>query len=283
MANQDELVARITDRTRGPADRIAAFDALGGPGLPKAVWDIVDDESDDLEVRKAAVRAIGRSRWDQLTRRFHPAPLRAQAVAEMERIAREPLVLEGHLQADLKKLRQDLGADALSNLGRNYGRDRRVIEVARSAARDERPLVRWTALSVLAEIGEIDDLIAGAGDPDIEVRARIAFLLGFFSLGRPADVAALERLTADPDPGVAQKARSALRRLGVRSLPVTRKASKRTGDPVWIDLLERIATRILSDREEAVDLPDEFVKTGWFGTQGATADELASLERRLGL
>jgi hypothetical protein len=248
---------------------------------------VLEDESDDLEVRRAAVRAIGRSRGavNKLTRRFHPAPLRAQAVTELERIAREPLdeLFERRLQADLEELRRDLGAFALVNLGRTYGRDRRVIEIARSASRDERPSVRSTALAVLAEIGEIDDLLAGAVDPDIEVRARIAHLLGFFSLGRPQDVAALERLAADSDSSIALKARSAMRRIGALSLPVPRKAGERSGDPAWIDLLERIATRILADREKAVDLPDEFLETGWLGTRGATTDELASLERRLGL
>jgi hypothetical protein len=247
----------------------------------------LEDESDDLEVRRAAVRAIGR--WpaaiNQLTRRFHPAPLRAQAVIELERIAGEPLdeSLEGRLRADLEELRQDVGAYALVNLGKTYGRDRRVIQIARTATRDQRPSVRSTALSVLAAIGEIDDLTAGVEDRSGEVRAQIAYLLGFFSLGRPEDVAALERLVADPDSGVALKARSALRRLGVLNLPVPKKVSDRPGDPVWIDLLERIADKILADRDKAVDLPDEFLETGWLGTRGATPDELASLEQRIGL
>src|SRR6266566_440091 len=86
-------VDAIGDKARPTAQRIAALNALHGASLPpKAVFQVLHDESDDVEVRLAAVRAVGRSRGaiNQLVRYFRPAPVRLADVAELERIAKSP-------------------------------------------------------------------------------------------------------------------------------------------------------------------------------------------------
>jgi hypothetical protein len=135
---------------------------------------------------------------------------------------------------------------------------------------------------VLASIGEIDDVLAAALDPSADVRAQTAQLLGYFSVGRPADVSTLERLATDPDNEVGTKAHAAMRRLGVKKMPTKQRSSVPSeGDPQWLDLLSRLAAKILADRERAVDLPESSLETGWFGAAGATDAELAALESRL--
>jgi hypothetical protein len=50
-----------------------------------------------------------------------------------------------------------------------------------------------------------------------------------------------------------------------------------------LNLLAKLAARVLADRERAVDLAETALETGWLGTAGATGEELAALEARLGL
>jgi len=279
----------IGDKTQPPGKRIAALNSLGGRSLPpKSVFAVLHDESDDLEVRLAAVRAVGRSPGaiNQLVRRFHPAPVREAAVVELARIARSPLpdYLERRIREDVAAASADpLGAQ-LVNLGLSYGRDPRVIETTRALGADSRPEVRRRAIAVLASIGEVDDVLAAAHDPSAEVRAQAGEMLGFFSVGRPADIATLERLADDPDVEVATKARAAMRRLGIRKQETRgHPATPTEGDPQWLDLLGKLGARILADRDRAADLPESALQTGWLGAAGATDDEIAALESRLGL
>jgi len=276
----------FADRHRSVGERVAAFDRLG-PELNRAVWAVLGDESDDIDVRLAAVRAVGRSRGaiNQLARRFHPPALREAAVAELERLAqlgRQPY-FEDRLRTDLQELNRDPGGRALVNLGNTFGRDPRVLEAARRAAQDSRKDVRSTAFSVLAQVGEIDDVLRGVGDSSSDVRARVAYLIGFFSLARQEDIAALERLAADADAEVRAKARAAMRRLEALPLPTSKQSEVRPGDPQWVTLLSKLAAKVIADREMAADLPDEALQTGWLGTRGASPAELDRAEARLGV
>lgn len=276
----------FADRHRSVGERVAAFDRLG-PELNRAVWDVLEDESDDIDVRLAAVRAVGRSRGaiNQLARRFHPPVLREAAVAELERLAQLGLqpYFEDRLRADLQELNRDPGGRALVNLGNTFGRDPRVLEAARRAAQDSRQDVRSTAFSVLAQVGEIDDVLSGVGDSSSDVRARVAYLIGFFSLARQEDITALERLAADADAEVQAKARAAMRRLEALPLPTSKQSEVRPGDPQWVTLLSKLAAKVIADREMAADLPDEALQTGWLGTHGASPAELDRAEARLGV
>ena len=280
---------RIGDKTRPPAQRIAALSNVGGRSLPpKSVFEVLHDESDDVEVRLAAVRAVGRSSGaiNQLVRRFHPAPIREAAVAELARIAKSPLpdYFERRIREDLAAARADPLGPQLVNLGLSYGRDRRVLETARELTADPRPEVRRRTIAVLASIGEIDDVLAAVDDPSAEVRGQAAEMLGYFSVARAQDVAALERLASDVDREVAGKARAAMRRLGIKKLPARQPPSVPSeGDPQWLELLSRLGARILADRDRAADLPESALRTGWLGAAGATDEELAALESRLGL
>ena len=282
-------IGTIGDKARPTAQRIAALNSLDGASLPpKAVFEVLHDESDDLEVRLAAVRAVGRSRGavNQLVRYFRPAPVRETAVAELERIARSPLsdYDERRIREDIAAAKSDpLGAQLL-NLGLSYGRDSRVLGTARAFMSDSRSEVRARVIGVLASIGEIDDVLEAALDPSPDVRVQAAQMLGLFSVGRPADVSTLERLAADPDDEVGTKARAAMRRLGLTKMPTKRRPSVPSeGDPQWLDLLSRLAVKILADRERAADLPESALETGWFGAAGATDANLAALESRLGV
>jgi hypothetical protein len=279
----------IEDRTRSKAERIAALDALSTAGiLPKPVFKVLHDESDDLDVRHAALRAVARSAGaiNQLVRHFHPPSLRESAVAELERIAARPLPAysEGRIGDDVAAARKDPLGPHLANLGLAYGRDRRILASGREALLDARPEVRSRAIGLLATVGEIDDVIAAAADPVAGVRSQAAEMLGYFATGRREDVATLERLAADPEAEVTAKARAALRRLGVRKLPTPRRPSAApTGDAGWMDLLAKLAVKIMADRDRAADLPETALETGWLGTVGATEGELTALEERLSL
>jgi HEAT repeats/SMI1 / KNR4 family (SUKH-1) len=255
--------------------------------LPKSVFETLHDESADLEARLAALRAVSRSPGaiNQLVRQFYPPELRAAAVVELERIARAPLppYLEKRIGQDLAAARTDPLATQFANLGLAYGRDARVLDLARASLSDSHPDVRSRAVGVLASIGEIDAVLAAAGDSAAEVRASVAEMLGYFCTARPEDLAALEALAADPEPKVAAKARAAQRRLRVKPLPRGVRTPARAGDEHWLELLTKLAAKVLADRNRAADLPDEALATGWLGTTAATEEQLQTAERRLGV
>jgi hypothetical protein len=282
----DELADLLTNHRRSVQERVATFDGLG-PDLHAAVWSVIGDETDDLTVRAAAVRAVGRSPGaiNQLTRRFHPPALRKVAVDELERLAQLglPPYFEERLRADLRQLERDPGSFALINLGNTFGRDRRVIEAARRAGRDSRPDVRVAAFTVLAQVGEIDDVLGVVSDSSSRVRAHSARLIGLLSLARQEDIAALEGLAVDADAEVRNQARAALRRLEALPLPTSKPGQVHAGDPEWVRLLSQLAAKVIGDREMAVDLPDEALETGWLGAPGATPADLADVEARLGV
>lgn len=278
----------IGDKGRPSAQRIAALDSLGGASLPKLVFKVLHDESDDIDVRLAAVRAVGRSPGaiNQLVRRFHPPPVREAAVKELARIAQSPLpeYFERRIREDIAAATSDPLGSRLLNLGLSYGRDRRVLEIARALAADPRSDVRSRAIGVLASVGEIDDLLEAAVDPSEDVRAQAAEMLGYFSLGRPKDVSTLDRLANDPASAVAAKARAAMRRLGVKKLPTKRRPMLNSGgDRQWLDLLSKLAAKILADRDRAADLSESALETGWLGAPGAKDEDIAALESRLGV
>ena len=91
---------------------------------------VLHDESDDLDVRLAAVRAVGRSAGaiNQLVRRFQPAPVREAAVGELARIARSPLpeYAERRMLEDMAAVRTDPLGPQLVNLGADLVRPNRL-------------------------------------------------------------------------------------------------------------------------------------------------------------
>lgn len=279
----------IGDRNRPIAQRIAALDSLTGRSLPpKSVFVVLHDESDALEVRLAAIRAVGRSPGavNQLARRFRPAAVREAAVTELARIAKSalPEYFERRIREDIAAAKSDPLGPQMVNLGLNYGRDSRVLEAARALMADPRSEVRSRAVGVLASIGEIDAVLEAALDRSEAVRAQAAEMLGHFSLGRPTDLSTLQRMAEDPDSGVAAKADTALRRMGVKKVRTMPHPSPPSdGDPQWLELLAKLAAKTLADPDRAAELAENAVKTGWLGTGAVGDDDLAALESRLGL
>src|SRR5262249_49675523 len=120
-----------------------------------------------------------------------------------------------------------------------------------------------------------------------------AATLGRYSLLAEAEIQALESALGDPDDAVRRAAEAALRRLGVRPtvqpLPhpprparPTQAAGMTPPRHAWLPLLERWSQQWLRNQEYAVELPDTIIQSGWLGFTGASEEELAATEHRLG-
>lgn len=288
-------VERLLDKHLSEAERVAAAGAVGeliAKKWPhdeawKAACTVVHDEKDLVQVRVAALVAISR------------AP--AAAINQLVRIFRDPerlvrkeavrLLRAIGFAGDEKRLQSELDAVgaskpiALYNLALSFGRDVRVIAAYRDAATKSDPSLRALALSGLAQLGEMADVVRGLQDSDPDVRVAAAEALGDFGTLEQEEIAALNAAQNDSDSRVAKAVRTALKRLGAIPPAKPRRAAKpkSTGPEGKLrKLLSSLSKAALADPDYAATLDDEVVESGWLGFPGASDEELAELSRRLG-
>jgi hypothetical protein len=288
-------VERLLDKHLSEAERVAAAGAVGeliAKKWPhdeawKAACTVVHDEKDLVQVRVAALVAISR------------AP--AAAINQLVRIFRDPerlvrkeavrLLRAIGFAGDEKRLQSELDAVgaskpiALYNLALSFGHDARVIAAYRDAATKSEPSVRALALSGLAQLGEMADVVRGLQDSDPDVRVAAAEALGDFGTLEQEEIAALNAAQNDSDSRVTKAVRTALKRLGAIPPAKPRRAAKpkSTGPEGKLrKLLSSLSKAALADPDYAATLDDEVVESGWLGFPGASDEELAELSRRLG-
>ncbi|HVJ20858.1 MAG TPA: HEAT repeat domain-containing protein, partial [Polyangiaceae bacterium] len=288
-------VERLLDKHLSEAERVAAAGAVGDliarerplDAAWKAACTVAHDEKDPALVRVAALGAIAR------------AP--AAAINQLVRIFRDPerlvrreavrLLRAIGFAGDEKRLQSELDAVgaskpiALYNLALSFGHDARVIAAYRDAATKSEPSVRALALSGLAQLGEMADVVRGLQDSDPDVRVAAAEALGDFGTLEQEEIAALNAAQNDSDSRVAKAVRTALKRLGAIPRPQPGRAAKpkSTGPEGKLrKLLSSLSKAALADPDYAATLDDEVVESGWLGFPGASDEELAELSRRLG-
>ena len=225
----------------------------------------------------------------------------AAAINQLVRIFRDPerlvrreavrLLRAIGFAGDEKRLQSELDAVgaskpiALYNLALSFGHDARVIAAYRDAATKSEPSVRALALSGLAQLGEMADVVRGLQDSDPDVRVAAAEALGDFGTLEQEEIAALNAAQNDSDSRVAKAVRTALKRLGAIPRPQPGRAAKpkSTGPEGKLrKLLSSLSKAALADPDYAATLDDEVVESGWLGFPGASDEELAELSRRLG-
>jgi HEAT repeats/SMI1 / KNR4 family (SUKH-1) len=293
-----EQIRVFLDTTRPAAERAAAADELarlvvGSVPMDFHAWNalcaVYLDPHESDAVREAAARAIRgvseTTRWVQLREQAR-ALLRARGQASPQ---------DGpHFQQVLQELRGQLYSTSptlpFAKLW-PYGRDPQVVAALHLAARHPAPVTRIAAYEGLGYVGELPAVIAGLQDAAPEVRAAAADALGSCGLGTAPEVAALERALDDVDPQVQRAALDALRRLGLRPLPrppaepIIPPAPADAAAPAafaWGAFLARWSWEWLQARDHVLELPDAVVESGWLGYAGATEEQLAAAEQRLG-
>jgi cell wall assembly regulator SMI1 len=128
-------------------------------------------------------------------------------------------------------------------------------------------------------LGELQPALELASDSSAAVRATLAQRLGYYREAEGIEV--LKRLFADSNPEVAKEAKTALRLLNQIDVPPTIDQLARSTP--WGKLLAEISCAQLADRDLAVTMPDHKLSSGWLGENGATEEEIASAEHRLGV
>jgi len=164
------------------------------------------------------------------------------------------------------------------NLPQNWGRDPRVLEFLKEEFQHGDEQRRSTAVHGLCVLGELDSALQAVDDPSPIVRSHLAEMLGSYREALGVEV--LQRLLNDGDPGVAKQAKAALRRVGKLETPKPAEQTQRNS--TWGRLLAEISRLRLADPEVAVSVPDAKVISVWLGEKGATEEELAAVEKRLG-
>ncbi len=164
------------------------------------------------------------------------------------------------------------------NLPQNWGRDPRVLEFLKEELQRGNEQRRRDAVHGLCVLRELDSALQAVDDPSPMVRSHLAGMLG--SYREELGVEVLQRLLDDNDPGVAKEAKAALRRVGKLETPKPAEQTQRNS--MWGRLLAEISRLRLADPEVAVSVPDAKVISVWLGEQGATEEELAAVEQRLG-
>jgi SMI1/KNR4 family protein SUKH-1/HEAT repeat protein len=171
-----------------------------------------------------------------------------------------------------------------------HGRDPRALTALRDSARSDIVEIRSTAIQALGLLGEMSEVVEALRDDQPQVRASAAETLGYYSVLEPIDSAALEEALTDPDDTVRRAAKTALRRLGVQKTPRTRTkrattksiAASRVVCFAWEPLLNTWSQEWLNVREYTVEAPDEVIESGWLGYPGASEEQIAGAEQRLG-
>jgi cell wall assembly regulator SMI1 len=141
--------------------------------------------------------------------------------------------------------------------------------------------IRAQAVGALCRLGELEPALDMASDPSPEVRAWLGTMLGSYRERSGAEV--LERLLSDRYAEVAKEAKKALRLLGkLEKAKPGKRAKGGAPESAWSRLLGEISRVRLADSEVAVDVPDAMVEAGWLGEPGATEEQIALAEHRLG-
>jgi HEAT repeat protein len=230
MAEEAHLIVLALDKTRLADERVAVLEQLAG--MESASYDLwralgsIFNDAEDFVVRVAAVRAMGKrfpaAAPNQLCRYAAGDPsrnVRRAAVAVLEQIGRVPEQTESLLQRHLLALSKEPKSHILLNLAMRYGRDPRALAALRDATRNVEAKRRAIAIQGLGMLGEAHDLINALRDDQPQVRVSAAETLGYYSLLEPAEIAALEMALIDTDEAVRRTAKTALRRLGVKTMP----------------------------------------------------------------
>lgn len=203
------------------AVRIAAVEAVAYNEAGAAHVDVLRRllASDDVEIRCAALWAMGRSQdvgfLSDITACQVDATADVRIAASdslrfMHSVLPGPIDLAPLLERGLDdpdprvrwRLLQNLSPESPTNLARLH-----------AALRDADPAVRKTAVRTLCREGKRSDdaALALATDPEADVRYEVA--RGLAGDGSPAAIAALRRLLTDADPSVSMAAADSVRAL----------------------------------------------------------------------
>jgi hypothetical protein len=302
MTEETALTALAIDKAHpanGRVEAIERFAGLENPGY--AVWrilcEIFNDETDNTLVRIAAVRIIARrypaAAPNQLCRYLFGDPdrrLRREAVAALGLIGRIPDQIEPQLQRDLLAIATEAKPHTLINLAMRDGCDPRTLAALQGSIHSADTEIRATALQGLGMLGEMNEVVSALRDEQPQIRVRAAETLGYYSTLEPSEIAALEKALPDTDETVRRTARTALRRLGVEAAPkaqrkraaTTSSTAPREARFAWEPLLNTWSQEWLSVQEYVVELPDDVIESGWLGFPGASEEQIASAEQRLG-
>ena len=244
------LLSVLNDQSA--AVRLAAIEALGQQGDPRAIDALVQTLRNDTDarVREAAAEALGNID----SPRAVPG-LIAALTAEKE----------GDVRAKI--------ASALGEIG-----DPRAVEPLAGAVRDPEVDVRREVVAALGQLesrSAVPALIPALRDSDIETRKRAAEALG--NLESPDAIEALSAATKDADADVRQHAVAALGEIGdKRALAVLTAASKDAEVEVRRESIQAIAN--LDDLESAPPVLIAALKDEDREVRKAAAEALGSIE-----
>lgn len=200
--------------------RMEAMDALGDLAEPRAIDPLIEVlKEEDYTLRMCAsnaLRKIGAPAVPRLVAAFHSRSdfMRATAVDILARIGAPaiPALIDG--LKDLDPLARLSAVRTMEKIN-----DPRLAAPLAAALKDSHPGVRASAARGLGHFAPrgLDDMIAMARDPDLEVRKAVAE-----SLGQIRDLKTIEPLIAllqDADDGVRSLAAESLERKGKDALP----------------------------------------------------------------
>lgn len=165
------------------------------------------------------------------------------------------------------------------NLPRRWGRDPRVLAFLREELRLPEEDRRRDAVSGLCTLGEIDSALVAADDACSLVRSMLAKMLGYYR--EESGIEVLKRLLVDNDPDVSKEAKTALRLMNQLEIP--RAIEQPVRSSTLGQFLAEISLIQLMDPRIAAEKPDHKIEEGWLGEPGATEEEIASAEQRIGM
>jgi hypothetical protein len=202
--------------------------------------------------------------------------LRQTAIETLDRMRPVTGEKETELLNTLADLRSGVANPyGVSGLPANYGRDQRILDYLTELFRRGNRWERALAASELFGLGEIETALEAARDPEPRVRRSLAAAVGWSGDGRGLRV--LEQLLGDVDSGVANQARSSLKRLGVAVA-----TEPRPDQFQWAPFLKELSEFRLSDPQVAARVPKQKVRESWLGEPPASEQQIAALEGRLG-
>jgi hypothetical protein len=243
---------------------------------------MIKDERDDVAVRSAIVRVL--PRWGDSAMHVMPIVgalslpgLRQTALETLDKMSPVTGEKETWLLNTLADLRSGIANSyaVVPGLPANYGRDRRILDYLTELFRRGNRWQRALAASELFGLGEIETALEAGHDLEPRVRRSLAASVGWSRDPRGTKV--LEHLLGDIDTGVANQARSSLKRLGVAVA-----TEPRPDEFQWVPFLRELSEFRLSNPEVAARVPEQKVRERWLGEPPASEQQIAALEGRLG-
>jgi HEAT repeat protein len=224
----------VLDRIRAAEQLVSAL--IGGrDGADwQVVCNVVADEHDAMDVRRAALHALaqtGVAALAQLLRTYSgdtARVLRKDAVALLRNV-RVPPDMEGRLEGQVGKLKGPERLAVLEHLASTFGGDPRVVHAYLTALQDDDHHIRLQAVRGLALLGEMAGVMAAMGDSCVVVRLRAVEMLGSFSTLHDHEIRALGRGLHDADGRVRRAAKTALRNLGIQPMAAPPSKARRPG------------------------------------------------------